>query len=94
MASNGDGGKQIWGTEYGAPTGSNDPKAVSTGQQAQYIVDGIRWWTGQSYAGPMFIHMIRDAPLQDSGDWHHSMGLLNLDFSPKPAFGALTSALH
>ena len=37
MARNGDGWKEIWGTEYGAPTGSTDRKAVSSGEQAQYI---------------------------------------------------------
>jgi aryl-phospho-beta-D-glucosidase BglC (GH1 family) len=94
MAANGDGGKQIWGTEYGAPTGSNDRKAVSTGQQAQYVADGLRWWAAQSFTGPLFIHTVRDAPMNDPGDWHHRMGLLNNDFSPKPAFSVLTSLLH
>jgi aryl-phospho-beta-D-glucosidase BglC (GH1 family) len=94
MAANGDGNKQIWGTEYGAPTGSNDSKAVSTGEQAQYIADGLRWWTGHPYTGPLFIHTVRDAPMNDPGDWHHRMGLLNQDFSPKPAFSVLTNLLR
>jgi hypothetical protein len=93
MARNGDGWKEIWGTEYGAPTGSTDPKAVSTGTQAQYISDGLRWWAGQPYTGPLFIHTVRDAPTNDPGDWHHHMGLLNINFTPKPAFSVLTNLL-
>jgi hypothetical protein len=93
MARNGDGWKEIWGTEYGAPTGSTDPKAVSTGTQAQYITDGLRWWAGEPYTGPLFIHTVRDAPTNDPGDWHHHMGLLNINFTPKPAFSVLTNLL-
>jgi hypothetical protein len=32
--------------------------------------------------------------MNDSGDWHHRMGLLNQDFSPKPAFSVLTNLLR
>jgi hypothetical protein len=31
--------------------------------------------------------------MNDPGDWHHRMGLLNNDFSPKPAYGVLASLL-
>jgi hypothetical protein len=93
MAANGDGNKQIWGTEYGAPTGGNDPKRVTLGEQAQYIADGLSWWVGRPYTGPLFIKNIRDFPMNDPGDWHHRMGLLNNDFSPKPAYGVLASLL-
>jgi hypothetical protein len=94
MVANGDGGKQIWGTEYGGPTGSNDQKAVTQGQQAQYIADGLRWWVGRPYTGPLFLHTIRDARPSAAGDWHSYMGLLNQDFSPKASFSTVTQLLR
>jgi hypothetical protein len=93
MAANGDGYKQIWGTEYGAPTGSADPKAVSPGQQAQYVAEGLRWWTSHSYTGPLFIHTVRDRPPDFSGDWHAYMGLVTQNFSAKPSLWVLTNLI-
>jgi hypothetical protein len=94
MTSNGDGAKKIWGTEYGAPTGSSDPKAVTPDQQAWYIEEGLRWWTSHTYTGPLFIHTVRDAPMTSPDDWHHCSGVLWQDYTPKPAFGRLAGLLH
>jgi hypothetical protein len=94
MEANGDGHKQIWGTEYGSPTGSTDPKAVNTNQQAQYLVEGLRWWVMHPYTGPLFVQTVRDGWPGFPGDWHSYMGLLNRDFRPKPAYGLLTALLH
>jgi hypothetical protein len=93
MAANGDGHKQIWGTEYGSATGSTDRKAVTTSQQAQYLAEGLRWWVGRSYTGPLFVHTVRDDNPGFSGDWHAYMGLLYKNFTPKPAYWTLRNLL-
>jgi hypothetical protein len=92
MAQNGDGNKQIWGTEYGAPTGSSS-MSVSENTQAQYILDGFNYWGGLSFTGPLFVHTIRDGTTSGS-DWSAHMGLTHPDFSPKPALGALRSLVR
>ncbi|MBV8949514.1 MAG: beta-xylosidase [Actinobacteria bacterium] len=94
MSAHGDGWKHIWGTEYGAPTGSSDPKRVSEADQANYIDEGVRWWVGQSYTGPLFIHTVRDQTPSAPNDWSAYMGLLRGDFSTKPAYARLTWLLH
>ncbi len=94
MAAHGDGAKQIWGTEYGAPTGSTDPKRVTGAQQAQYIADGLRWWVARPYTGPLFIQTIRDGQADNPGDWSRSMGLLQSNFAPKLSYSVLTTLLH
>ena len=50
MVQNGDGAKKIWGTEAGAPTGSNVGPCGSIGtsvteaQQAQFVADYFTGW--------------------------------------------------
>ena len=95
MSSNGDGNKQIWGTEYGAPTGpAGYSFTVSPNAQAQYIVTGFRYWTSLPYTGPLFVDNIRDAPTRRSDDWHSNMGLLYQNFGSKPALGAMSSIIQ
>jgi hypothetical protein len=94
MASNGDGNKKIWGTEYGAATGSTDRKAVSIETQAQYLETGLRWWVGHWYTGPLFIHTVRDNTPEFSADWHAYMGVLYQNFRPKPSFWTMFRLLH
>jgi polysaccharide biosynthesis protein PslG len=93
MASYGDGGKQIWGTEYGAPTGSSDPKRVSTAQQASYINTGLRWWVGQSFTGPLMIDTVRDTPVYGAASPDNWMGVLYQNFAPKPAYYTMSGML-
>ncbi len=95
MSSNGDGNKQIWGTEYGAPTGpAGYTFTVAPNTQAQYIVTGLRYWSSLPYTGPLFIDNVRDAPTQRYDDWHDNMGMLYQNFVPKPALGAMSSVIQ
>jgi hypothetical protein len=87
MLANGDGDKQIWGTEYGAPTGT-DSMSVDEATQAQYMLDGFTYWNGLGFTGPLFVHTIRDGTTSGS-DWSAHMGVTHTDFSPKPALNAL-----
>lgn len=90
MSSNGDGNKQIWGTEYGAPTGPTGYfMVVSPQTQADYLRTGVQYWNGLSFAGPLFVDEVHDWPTTASDDWHDNMGVVSLDRTPKPALATL-----
>ncbi len=86
MADHGDGAKKVWGTEVGAPTGS-DTKALSDSKQAQWVHDYYLGWNTayRSFTGPLVWLSVRDAGTNraDQGD---NMGLLRHDWSPKLAY--------
>jgi hypothetical protein len=92
MAAHGDGDKSIWGTEAGAWTGSSDG-AVSYEEQARYIVDYVRLWQDWTFTGPIFLYTLRDRS-DDPAEREDNFGLLELDFTPKPAYGALRRLLQ
>jgi hypothetical protein len=52
MTANGDGGKQIWATEFGVPTGGSG--AVTEAAQAQMVTDAYKLFSSYSWAGPLF----------------------------------------
>jgi hypothetical protein len=79
MAANGDGGKQIWATEFGDATSKVD-EAV----QAARIQDFITTWRGLEGAGPVFIYTTRDRNTGSSNP-QDTYGVYHTDFSPKPA---------
>jgi len=78
MVANGDGNKKIWATEYGEPS-SLGGDAV----QAAYIEDFLRTWRDLDYAGPAYIHTVRDYFSLDP--IAASFGVYNADWTPKPA---------
>jgi hypothetical protein len=90
MLANGDGAKQIWGTEFGAPTGSA-AQAVSEATQARLVTAGYAAWRSWSFTGPLFWYSLRDAGT-NAGDLEQNFGLLRHDFSPKPSFAAFEAA--
>ncbi|MFY2791615.1 hypothetical protein [Rhodococcus sp. MALMAid1271] len=87
MMANGDGGKKIWITELGAPTG-NSPMAVTEDAQAAIIGSSLSKASSLPYIGPVFVHSLRDSGL-DPADAEQNYGLLRFDFSHKPAFGVV-----
>ncbi|MGB2921060.1 MAG: cellulase family glycosylhydrolase [Mycobacterium sp.] len=86
MAANGDGGKTIWLTEYGAPS-----SVVGPDRQATLVVDSVRQWPEVSLSGPFFVYALRDSGT-DPTDPHTGFGLIATDSTPKPAFNALKAA--
>jgi polysaccharide biosynthesis protein PslG len=90
MVAHGDAAKQIWGTEFGAPTGTSSG-AVSDGAQAQLVTVGYAKWKTWSFTGPLFWFSFRDAGT-NPGDRDQNFGLVRHDFSPKPSFGAYQAA--
>lgn len=78
MDANGDTGKRIWGTEFGAPT-----NRVSAVEQAAQIREAYTVWRSYPWTGVLFAYTLRDDRF--SGD---TFGLLRADWTPKPAFAA------
>lgn len=91
MVANGDGDKQIWGTEFGAPTG-NAGDSVSEAAQAQLVTQGYAKWKTLPFAGPLFWFSFRDAG-RNLGDREQNFGLIHFDFTPKPSFAAYQTAV-
>jgi polysaccharide biosynthesis protein PslG len=84
MVANGDGGKQIWGTEYGAPTfGGGIPEDA----QAHLVTAAYERWNKWSWTGPLFWYSARDAGTK-ANDREDHFGLVRRDFSPKASFAA------
>lgn len=90
MVRQGDGAKQMWLTEFGAPTGSSRV-SISEPAQAEMIATGIELARSWDWVGPLFIYNGRDTGT-DRSDPEQNFGLVRRDFSLKPAFSAVLSA--
>ena len=101
MNTNGDGGKQIWITEYGTPTGgptvaaeaSNyhlnlSPTHVTEELQSIILGDAFHLVKNYSWAGPMFWYSYIDqGTVNDTNE--NFFGILRADGSKKPAYNEL-----
>ena len=87
MADNGDAGKQIWATEFGAPTSGPAGSFVSEQTQAAMLDRAYKLFDSYAWAGPLFWYAPRDEGTNASrrDDFY---GLVRNDFSPKPALTA------
>ncbi len=90
MKARGDGDKQIWLTEYGAPTGASEV-ALSEPAQATMILTGIAEARRRSYTGPIYLYSLRDAG-DDAADPEDNFGLLRRDGTPKVAYAVVSDA--
>jgi hypothetical protein len=92
MADNGDGAKQVWGTEFGPPS-AGSPGSVGEDGQARHVTEAYRLWRSYDWAGPLFWYTGRDlAEPGASSSAYDYMGLLRRDFTPKPAWYAYKTA--
>lgn len=89
MAAYGDGAKQIWGTESGAPTAG--AYAVSEAQQADWVRQYVQLWNSWSFTGPLMFFSARDIGTSSNNSDH--FGFTRVDLSPKPAYSALVQTL-
>lgn len=90
MVANGDGGKKIWLTEMGASTSDIPGDGVSQQEQAKQIVDVLGAAAAVGWAGPAFIHAVRDLDTANRNDREANYGaLLTTDWQPKVAAGVL-----
>lgn len=90
-ATHGDGGKRIWATEFGYPTGG--PGSVEERQQGLHVDAALDLWYSHPFAGPFFWYSARDTGT-DPDDAEQHFGLLRHDGSPKPAYAALAARLR
>ena len=85
MDANGDGGKQVWATEFGEATSK-----VDEALQAERIRDFIVTWRTLPGAGPAFIYTTRDRNT-GSSDVQDTYGVYRTDWTPKPAADVIKS---
>ncbi len=105
MAANGDSAKQIWSTEYGAPTGG--PKTIATMSnygtiasadhvsedlQSYILSEAIKARAAQTWAGPLFWYSYIDLGTQTNTN-ENFFGLRRFDGSKKPSYDTLRSLL-
>ncbi len=85
MVANGDGGKKIWMTEFGAPTGGDPTSQVTEAQQAKMMQEAYALAASYSWAGPLFWYSYQDAGTDNTTveDW---FGVVRADGSDKPAY--------
>ena len=91
MTDNGDAGKQIWATEFGAPTNGPAGSFVSEQAQATTVTRAFELFRSYKWAGPLFWYSERDIGTAPTTR-ENFFGVLRNDFSPKPAFTAYTAA--
>lgn len=91
MQANGD-ASPVWVSELGWSTCTQDPYCYSQTDQANWITSAYQMLAGSAYAfvKAAFVYQMRDLYWDTSNAaWDSSLGLLNRDFSPKPAYAAL-----
>jgi len=85
----------LWVTEFGWPScqpRGTDRWCVTREQQATYIARAIDLLRGRPYVRAGVVYNLR-AVGEDPADRESSYGLVERDFTPKPAYWALRSAL-
>jgi hypothetical protein len=90
MNSNGDGGKSIWITEFGAP--SSGPGGVGQAAQATALTQAIAAAKKTSWIGALYIYSWQDDGTDQTNgeDW---FGLLTAAGAPKLAYTAMVGAI-
>lgn len=91
MTANGDARKQIWATEFGAPTGGPSGSFVGEKLQAEMVTRAYTLFGSYKWAGPLFWYAARDLGTSDATR-ENFFGLLRNDFTPKPAYSAFRAA--
>ena len=94
MATQGDGNKQVWITEFGAPTNGpiNRPNEyVSESLQSTILTEAVAQWKKHSWAGPFFWYDYQDSGSSSSSS-EHFFGLVRSDGSNKPAYDLFVRA--
>lgn len=90
MTSHGDAGKQIWITEFGAP--SSGPNGVGDTAQATALKQAMTDAKRTSWIGAFYVYSWQDAG-RDPGNTEDWFGLLTTAGSPKPAYNQVSAAI-
>ncbi|GEE00351.1 hypothetical protein nbrc107696_07970 [Gordonia spumicola] len=94
MRQAGDGRKQVWITEFGAPTGGDPAKAVTEDDQKTAIMQILSRMAVDPLIGPTIIHSAVDRGGRNPDDIENHFGLMHTDFTPKPAYTAISEFTH
>ena len=86
LVEHGDGDRDVWATEVGAPTGSDDD-ALDEDAQARWLRDYVSLWREWDFAGPFLWYAHRDSD-DSPDDIEEGFGLVRHDGTPKPALDA------
>ncbi|MEZ4643138.1 MAG: cellulase family glycosylhydrolase [Chloroflexota bacterium] len=96
--------KPLWVTEFGwgsfdsfgtaPPAGAEFMNYVSEWQQAQYILRAYELGQTWDWVGPMMLWNLNFAPLLGTDFSESGYSILRPDGTPRPAYLALTAALH
>lgn len=90
MTDNGDSSKQIWLTEFGAPTGGG-AEALTEAQQAEQLAEAITTVRTLSWAGPLFLYTYKD--IVNDGGMESYFGLVNHNNIRKPSYASVQAAI-
>lgn len=90
MTAHGDAAKQIWATEFGAPTGSTT-RDITEAAQAKLVTDSYTQLKSWSWAGPAFFYSYHDNGTNKS-DVEQNFGVMHFDWTPKLSYAAYQSA--
>ena len=83
----------LWITEFGAPTSLNDGWKVTEAGQADAIKHDFGVLDNLPYVSSATLYSLRDTST-DRYDFISNFGVLRYDFSPKPGWAALQTALR
>ncbi|MEA2405686.1 MAG: polysaccharide biosynthesis protein PslG [Thermoleophilaceae bacterium] len=94
LGQHGDGDKGVWLTEFGFSSckPGADRWCVDQAQQAEYTKDSFRIARTFSFVKAALVYNLRNKGT-DPTDRESQFGLINRDFSPKPAFAAFREAM-
>ena len=100
MDSFGDGGKQIWFTEFGWASAAGDinsdylyARDISEQTQSGFLMRAFNIAREKGYVGGMFVWNLNYAPIADAPDRFakRAFSIIRADWSPRPAYNALAA---
>jgi hypothetical protein len=83
----------VWLTEFGYAACPTQPYCVSEARQAQGLAESFKAAASLRYVKGLASYDLRDAG-DDGKVWDNRFGLLRRDFTPRPSFWAVRSALR
>ncbi|MGH3012820.1 MAG: glycosyl hydrolase, partial [Gaiellaceae bacterium] len=91
MVAFGDAAKEVWLTEFGYSTTTEDG-GVSAARQAAYLTKAHRYVERFPWVKALFWYAARNSPFSDDADTYEGrFGLLTTGWRPKPSYLALRS---
>ena len=84
---------KVWVTEFGWTIGTGNRWSVTPAQQALFVGKAFAILAGLPYVAEANVYnLVATSP--DPNSFEGGFGLLNSDYTPRPAYAALSKALH